>query len=71
MKLSEQKQMYAERIKVIWKRQIAALSAPGDRSMGAAGADADMETEANAGSKAPTKKTTDAEKEESSREGGS
>ena len=36
MKLSEQKQMYAERIKVIWKRQIAALSAPGDRALGAA-----------------------------------
>ena len=64
MKLSEQKQMYAERIKVIWKREIAALSAPGDRAMGAA-ADADVETETNAGSEAPPRKTADTEKDDS------
>ena len=31
MKLSEQKQMYRDRIKVIWKRMIAALSDSGDK----------------------------------------
>ena len=36
MKLSEQKQVYRKRIQVIWKRQIAALSASSDGS-GAAG----------------------------------
>ena len=41
MKLSEQKQIYSERIKVIWKRQIAALSATGDRSLDITGADGD------------------------------
>ena len=42
MKLSEQKQIYSERIKVIWKRQIAALSATGDRSLDIAGPDDDV-----------------------------
>ena len=60
MKLSEQKQIYAERIKVIWKRQIAALSAGG--AMGAAGVDAD-EAEMNAGSEAQLKKPGDGEKD--------
>jgi len=42
MKLSDQKQMYRDRIQVIWKRQIAALSDPGDRATGdGAGAEAD------------------------------
>jgi len=54
--------MYEERIKVIWKRQIAALSAPG--SSGAAGVDAD-ETDANAGSDVKQKKPTDTEKDDS------
>jgi len=31
MKLSEQKQMYRKRIQLIWRRQIAALSAEGDK----------------------------------------
>lgn len=62
LKLSEQKEVYSERIKVIWKRQIAALSAPG--SSGAAGADAD-ETDANIGSDEKQKKPTDTEKDES------
>ena len=60
MKLSEQKHMYAERIKVIWKRQIAFLSAAG--TMGVTGADAD-EAETNAGSDAQLKKSADAEKD--------
>ena len=41
MKLSEQKQIYSERIKVIWKRQIAALSVVGDRSLDNTGNDGD------------------------------
>ena len=49
---------------MIWKRQIAALSAPGDRAMGAAGVDVD-ESETNTGSEAPLKKAVDADKVES------
>lgn len=64
MKLSEQKQIYTERIKVIWNRQIAALSAPGDRIMGTA-SEADVEAEANTGSEAPPKRNADIEKDES------
>jgi hypothetical protein len=41
MKLSEQKQIYSERIKVIWKRQLAALSVTGDRLLDNAGNDGD------------------------------
>mmetsp|Transcript_17160 Transcript_17160/g.41757 ORF Transcript_17160/g.41757 Transcript_17160/m.41757 type:complete len:1420 (+) Transcript_17160:199-4458(+) len=45
MKLSDQKQMYRDRIQVIWKRQIASLSDSGDRAIagdaGGASADAD------------------------------
>lgn len=38
MKLAEQKQMYRDRIQVIWRRQMAALSADGtDRALGAIG----------------------------------
>jgi Protein of unknown function (DUF3591)/Bromodomain len=63
MKLSEQKQMYTERIQVIWKRQIAALSAAGDRAIGSsdvAGADAENDVP---GSDAILKK--DADKDDS------
>jgi transcription initiation factor TFIID subunit 1 len=50
MKLSEQKQIYNERIQVIWKRQIAALSVQGDRGIGASGTDGGMsDTEAESG----------------------
>lgn len=64
--MSEQKQIYSERIKVIWKRQIAALSAPGDRSMETAGADGEVvEAEVAAGAEATQKKPADAEKEDS------
>jgi hypothetical protein len=61
MKLSEQKQIYSERIKVIWKRQIAALSAPGDRSLDSAVAD---EAEEAPGTESQ-KKVADAEKDDS------
>jgi len=39
MKLSEQKQMYRDRVQVIWKRQIAALSMDSGDKMGGTGAD--------------------------------
>ena len=55
MNLSEQRQTYVERIRVIWKRQIAALSASGDE-----------ETETKTGSEAPLRKTTDSDKDDSS-----
>lgn len=67
MKLSEQKQIYSERIKVIWKRQIASLSAPGDRSLDAAVVDGDADdavgTEAQ-------KKTAEAENDDSEDDSG-
>jgi len=57
MKLSDQKQMYRDRIQVIWKRQIAALSDPGDRASGdGGGADAD-----DAAAKGAEKNTDDAD----------
>jgi hypothetical protein len=62
MKLSEQKQIYSERIKVIWKRQIAALSAPGDRSLDNAAVTDDAEEAPGAESQ---KKAADAEKDDS------
>lgn len=66
MKLSEQKQIYSERIKVIWKRQIVALSAPGDRSMEAAGVDGDVaEAEGTGPGVEAQKKSADIEKEDS------
>jgi len=54
MNLSEQRQTYVERIRVIWKRQIAALSVSGD-----------VATETNTGSEAPLSKTTDSDKDDS------
>jgi len=39
MKLSEQKQMYRDRVQVIWRRQIAALSMDSGDKLGVAGAD--------------------------------
>jgi hypothetical protein len=42
MKLSEQKKMYAERIKIIWKRQLAALSISGDRTMEVSGTESNI-----------------------------
>ncbi|GKZ00022.1 hypothetical protein MPSEU_000955600 [Mayamaea pseudoterrestris] len=49
LKLSEQKQMYHDRIQVIWKRQLAALSMDtSDKAGGAPGPDGMITAEANA-----------------------
>jgi hypothetical protein len=70
MTLSEQKQMYTERIQVIWKRQIAALSAAGDRAIGstdAATPDGDADA-ANGSNAAQLKKARDADNDDSDSE---
>jgi hypothetical protein len=56
IKLSDQKRMYTDRIKVIWNRQVAALSAQSDRGDG--GADDDIEN-AGATSAAAQRKVGD------------
>ncbi len=64
MKLSEQKQIYRERIQVIWKRQIAALSSDvGDGRAG--GDDADVTNEAD---EATTPAAAQQKKEEAGKE---
>ena len=66
MKLSEQKQIYSERIKVIWKRQIAALSAAGDRSLDMTGGDGDIaDNDANAAGTDAHAKANDMENDDS------
>lgn len=45
LKLSDQKQMYRDRIQVIWKRQIAALSDSGDRAIAGDGGGAASEVD--------------------------
>lgn len=64
MKLSEQKQIYSERIKVIWKRQIAALSAAGDRSLDVNGVDGEI-AEADGALGNDVQRKNDAEKDDS------
>jgi len=59
MKLSEQKQIYRERIQVIWRRQIAALSS--DIGDGRAGGDeGDGQTEADEAARAAAQQKKDA-----------
>jgi hypothetical protein len=66
MKLSEQKQIYSDRVKVIWKRQIAALSAPGDRSLDVAGTDGEaVDNDAAATRNDTTVKSAEVEKDDS------
>jgi len=70
MKLAEQKQMYRDRIQIIWKRQIASLSSDiGDKAIGGAGAESSAGAtvgEETAGAQpAQPKKTIDADKEDS------
>jgi Protein of unknown function (DUF3591) len=65
MKLSEQKEIYSERIKVIWKRQIVALSAPGDRSLEVTGGDGEvMDTDVAVTGTDVAAKSGEAEKED-------
>jgi hypothetical protein len=66
MKLSEQKQIYSERIKVIWKRQIAALSTPGDRLLEAGGGDGElMDTDVAASATDAPAKSGEVDKDDS------
>jgi hypothetical protein len=74
MKLSEQKKMYRDRIQVIWRRQITALSMEGTDRANAGGTDGDMpgadgegETAANAQA-AQLKGTPDKDKDNSDSE---
>lgn len=68
MKLSEQLQMYRDRVQVIWRRQIVALSMDsGDKAMGTAGeaaTDGDTETPGGQGS-LNKKKAADTDKDDS------
>lgn len=59
MKLSDQKQMYRDRIQVIWKRQIAALSDPGDRVSAGDGGGAPADVDDAATAKSGDKKKDD------------
>jgi len=66
MKLSEQKQIYRERIQVIWKRQIAALSTDtGDGRAGADGGDVPNEADEADAPAAEQKKKEAAAKDDS------
>ena len=69
LKLSEQKQMYRDRIQVIWKRQLAALASdPSEGRAGEGGGDAGELGDATAGRSDQAKNTEDAEKEDSDSE---
>lgn len=69
MKLSEQKQMYRDRINVIWKREIAALSRDrGDGSSGADGAEGEQAEEEDVTSRVAQKKKEEIAKEDSESE---
>jgi Bromodomain len=65
MKLSEQKKMYTERIRVIWKRQLAALAAGSERGEGAGGDSDDIENEVPVGLENAQKKSDSVEKDDS------
>ncbi|KAG7357332.1 DUF3591 domain containing protein [Nitzschia inconspicua] len=69
MKLSEQKQMYRDRINVIWKREIAALSRDsGDGSGGGDGGEAARVEEEDVAARAAQKKKEEIAKEDSDSE---